>query len=49
MKRTYRTWSLEEKRSAVARMELVTYGALAAELGVERRVPGRGFPVARWT
>jgi transposase-like protein len=38
MKRTYRKWSLEEKRSAVARMESVTHGALAAELGVERSV-----------
>ncbi len=38
MKRAYRFWSLEEKRSAVARMESVTHGVLAKELGIERRV-----------
>jgi transposase-like protein len=38
MKRGYRAWSLEEKRAAVARMESMTHGLLAAELGVEKRV-----------
>jgi transposase-like protein len=38
MKRGYRVWSLEEKRAAVARMENITHGLLAAELGVEKRV-----------
>ena len=38
MKRAYLVSSLEEKRAAVVRMESVTHGILAAELGVERRV-----------
>jgi len=38
MKRGYREWSLEEKRSAVAQMESITHGLLAAELGVEKRL-----------
>lgn len=35
-KRTYRKWSIEEKRAAVARLGVCTAGALAAELGVAR-------------
>lgn len=38
MKRVYREWSLAEKRCAVARMESVTHGVLATELGVQKRV-----------
>jgi len=34
LKRGYRTWSLEEKRAAVAR----THTLLAAELGIHKRV-----------
>ncbi len=37
-KRVYRRWSMEEKRAAVARMESVTRGAWAAELGVPVRL-----------
>ncbi len=37
-KGVYRRWSMEEKRAAVARMESVTRGALAAELGVPVRL-----------
>jgi transposase-like protein len=36
-KRKYRVWSLEEKRTAVARMEAVTHSALASELGITKR------------
>jgi transposase-like protein len=38
LKRVYRKWSMEEKRAAVARMESVTHGALAAELGIHARL-----------
>ena len=37
MRRTYRSWSLEEKRAAVSRMGSITHGVLAAELGISRR------------
>ncbi|MES2391927.1 MAG: transposase [Acidobacteriota bacterium] len=36
--RVYRKWSVEEKRSAVARMDTITHHVLAAELGIEKRV-----------
>ena len=38
LKRGYRTWSLEEKRAAVARMDTCTHTLLAAELGIHKRV-----------
>jgi transposase-like protein len=37
MKRCYRKWSLEEKRSAVARMGGETHCVLASELGITKR------------
>ncbi len=37
MKRTYRAWSLEEKRAVVDRMSGCTHGLLAAEVGISRR------------
>jgi transposase-like protein len=36
-KRSYRVWSVEEKRSAVARMDGMTHVVLAAGLGIEKR------------
>ena len=38
LKRGYRTWSLAEKRAAVARMDSCTHTLLAAELGIHKRV-----------
>lgn len=38
LKRGYRTWSMEEKRAAVARMDSCTHTLLAAELGIHKRV-----------
>jgi transposase-like protein len=36
--RPYRRWSMELKRSAVSRMASEAHGALAAELGIDKRV-----------
>jgi transposase-like protein len=36
--RAYRRWSMELKRSAVSRMSVECHGALAAELGIDKRV-----------
>jgi transposase-like protein len=38
LKRGYRKWSMEEKRAAVARMEICTLGPLAEELGIHLRL-----------
>jgi transposase-like protein len=38
VKRTYRVWTWEQKRAAVARMESTKAAVIAAELGVDRRV-----------
>ncbi|HEY5329596.1 MAG TPA: transposase [Acidobacteriaceae bacterium] len=38
VKRTYRLWTWEQKRAAVARMESTKAAVIASELGVDRRV-----------
>jgi Transposase len=38
VKRSYRLWTWEQKRAAVARMESTKAAVIAAELGVDRRV-----------
>src|SRR5271170_584807 len=37
MRRTYRRWTLAEKRSAVEQMAVCGHGKLAKELGISRR------------
>jgi hypothetical protein len=38
VKRSYRLWTWEQKRAAVARMESVKHAVIAAELGIEKSV-----------
>ena len=38
MRRTYRVWTLEEKRAAVARMLSCRHAQLAAEMGISKRL-----------
>ena len=38
VKRSYRFWSWEQKRAAVARMESTKHAVIAAELGIEKSV-----------
>jgi transposase-like protein len=38
MRRTYRVWTLEEKRAAVARMQSCRHAQLAGEMGISKRL-----------
>ena len=38
MRRTYRVWTLEEKRAAVARMLSCRHAQLAREMGISKRL-----------
>lgn len=38
MRRTYRVWTLEEKRAAVDRMQSCRHAKLAADLGISKRL-----------
>ena len=38
MRRTYRVWTLEEKRAAVARMASCRHAQLAREMGISKRL-----------
>jgi transposase-like protein len=38
MRRTYRVWTLEEKRAAVARMQSCRHAQLAREMGISKRL-----------